>query len=642
VGIAIFALGAASKSLPRRLRTIAATIGLLTSSAVLVHLSGGSIEMHFHFFVMVPLVALYQDWVTFLVAIAYVALHHGLAGTLDPHSVFNHPAALNHPWKWAAIHALFIAGISAVCLTTWRLLEFALASARAEARVKGEFLSVMSHEIRTPLTAVIGYAGLLADMGLSPEQKQYADTIRRSGDRLLTLINDVLDYSKLEAGRLDLDEAPFDMLPLVDDTVVLVSDIAQQRGVRLSSLVDNSVPRTAIGDGGRIAQVLLNLVSNAVKFTENGEVFVHVSARPVGSGEHEVTMAVRDTGIGIDVSTAERLFDSFTQAEASISRQYGGTGLGLAIARQLCELMGGTIRLESTPGEGSTFSASFIVEEATPNRKRHDVPKSLAGLRALVVGQQDANESLLVRYLSEWGVRPRVTNASQALLWARSGMNFGIVFVLHSKDETDPFGFAVELKTLLAKRRTPLVLVAGPSAPGESAEVFDSVLLDPLRQSAVYDLVTSVGAAEQEPHPEIESHAKLAERYPLRILVAEDNHVTQKVILAQLKRLGYRADAVANGVEAVEATGVRPYDLILMDMHMPDMDGPTAARVIRDRAGEYSPAIVALTADATADARAACREAGMEGFVTKPVRESEFVAALIRCAGGIGAAQQAS
>lgn len=420
---------------------------------MLVHLSGGSIEMHFHFFVMVPLIALYQDWVPFLVAIAYVALHHGVAGSLDPHSVFNHPSAISQPWKWAAIHAFFIAGISLVCLTTWRLLELALESAQAEARVKGEFLSIMSHEIRTPLTAVIGYAGLLSDTGLSTEQKQYADTIRRSGDRLLTLVNDVLDYSKLEAGRLGLDEASFDMLHLVDDTIELVADTAQQRGVTLSSLVENSVPRGAVGDSGRITQVLLNLVSNAVKFTENGEVFVHVFGRQVGAGKREVTMSVRDTGIGIDPDAIEPLFDAFTQAEASTSRKYGGTGLGLPIARQLCELMGGTIEVESSLAQGSTFRASFVIGESMPDSKRHDVRSSLGGLRILLVGEDGVEDSMIAKYMSQWNVRFRTANASQALLLARSGMRFDAVFMLRALDGADPFEFGVEFRSILPREQ---------------------------------------------------------------------------------------------------------------------------------------------------------------------------------------------
>lgn len=373
--IAVLGVCASSRVLNRRFRTIAASVGLMTASAVLVHLSAGSIEMHFHFFVMVPLVALYQDWMPFLVAIGYVVLHHGVAGTIDPNSVFNHPAAINNPWKWAGIHALFIAGTTVVCLITWRLLESALTRAGAEAQVKSEFLSVMSHEIRTPLTTVIGYTELLSDGELSTEQREFAGTIKRSSDHLLRLINDILDYSKLEAGRLELDESTFDVHRLTDDTVGLVADRAHERGLLLSSRCEESVPRMAVGDSGRVAQVLLNLVSNAVKFTERGEVLVRASGRLLRSGQHEVTVAVSDTGIGIEPHNLDRIFQSFAQAEASTSRRFGGTGLGLSITKQLCKLMGGSVTVESRPGEGSTFTATFTVRAvASPSSSNSTKP----------------------------------------------------------------------------------------------------------------------------------------------------------------------------------------------------------------------------------------------------------------------------
>jgi signal transduction histidine kinase/CheY-like chemotaxis protein len=503
-GIAALAAAACTPSLGQRGRTIAASLGLMTASAVLVHLSQGSIEMHFHFFVMVPLVALYQDWIPFSVAIAYVAVHHGLAGSFDPHSVFNHPAALNNPWKWGAIHAIFITATSLVCLTTWRLLESALNAAKAEAQVKSEFLSVLSHEIRTPLTAVIGYTGLLADGELSAEQREYAETIRRSGDHLLTLVNDILDYSKLEAGRLEMDEVPFNVRQLIHDTISLVAEAAQQRSVSLSSNCDASVPTTAAGDSGRIAQLLLNLVSNAVKFTEHGKVVVSVTARPLKSDRQELAIAVADTGIGIEPSAARNLFKPFTQAEASTSRRFGGTGLGLAIARQLCDLMGGTIRVESVPGVGSTFLATVVVRDSMS---------------------------------------------------------------------------AVDQPVFDERKGEPVVA----------------------------------------PASEIRS---------VRLLIAEDNHVNQKVLLAQLERLGYSADTVANGLEALQASALRHYDAILMDVHMPEMNGITAARLIRERSNGDCPTIIGITADTTEGSGADCYAAGMESVVTKPTKLADLAEAL--------------
>ena len=624
--IGVLATAASSRYLSRRARMVAASIGLLTGSAVLVHLSHGSIEMHFHFFVMVPLIALYQDWVPFLIAIAYVALHHGVAGSLDPESVFNHPAAYAQPWKWALIHALFIAGISAVCLTTWRLLEAALQRATAEAQVKSEFLSVLSHEIRTPLTAVIGYTGLLADAGLSEEQREYANTIRRSSDHLLTLINDILDYSKLEAGRLELDDAAFDVLHLVDDTMGLVAETARNRGIALSSLCENSVPNAAVGDSGRIAQILLNLASNAVKFTEHGEVAVRVSARPLGNDRQELTIAVRDTGIGIAPENLERLFDSFRQAEASISRRYGGTGLGLAIAKQLCELMDGRLDVESTPGVGSTFSATMVVKTATPDWKRHDVRGAFRGLGVVVVGQS-AQTDILVQFLSQWGATTRPMTPSEALLRVRSGVPIDLVFIVDQVDGPDPAALALELR---ASSMKPLRVVRVVEAPGDVCPgVFDSVLRQPLRQSQVYDLLVSLRGGTTE-IDELGS-TKIAGQYPLRILVAEDNHVNQKVLASQLRNLGYEADSVTNGAEAVEAVRLRSYDVVLMDVHMPEMDGVTATRAIRELATAL-PAIIAISADATTEMKAACLEAGVDDYIPKPVKGPELAAALVRSA----------
>jgi signal transduction histidine kinase/ActR/RegA family two-component response regulator len=627
-GIAAFACLANTNILSRRVRMISASLGLLTASAVLVHLSQGSIEMHFHFFVMVPLIALYQDWVPFLVAILYVVLHHGLAGTLDPASVFNHPAASAQPWKWALIHAFFITGTSIVCLTTWRLLESALNRARAEAQVKSEFLSVLSHEIRTPLTAVIGYTGLLADGGLSAEQRDYANTIRRSSDHLLTLINDILDYSKLEAGRLELDDSPFDVLHLVDDTMGLVADTARKQGITLSSLCENSVPNTAVGDSGRISQILLNLVSNAVKFTETGEVFVRVTARPMGGERYELSVAVRDTGIGIEPEHLATLFDSFKQAEASISRRYGGTGLGLAIAKQLCELMSGKLSVESSVGKGSTFTATIVVKQATPDWKRHDVRQTFPDLSVMVVGHAQRAERLL-QFVSQWGVTTRALSPSEALMRARSGQRCDVAFVFDELDDLDPLVFALDLRSqsVTAPQRVVLVSAIRP----ESSDVaFDSVLIDPLKQSHVYDLLVSMRTDTASTPEGSGNDPALAERLPLRILVAEDNHVNQKVIVAQLRGLGYDADAVSSGKEAVESLEVRAYDVVLMDVHMPQMDGISATRAIRERHNGNGPALIGVSADATTETRTACMAAGMDDYITKPVKASELAAVLMR------------
>jgi CheY-like chemotaxis protein/anti-sigma regulatory factor (Ser/Thr protein kinase) len=438
----------------------------------------------------------------------------------------------------------------------------------------------------------------------------------------------------LKAGRLELDDAPFDVLHLVDDTMGLVAETARKQGIALSSLCENSVPNTAVGDSGRIAQVLLNLVSNAVKFTEQGEVFVRVTGRPISSEKQELSIAVRDTGIGIDAENLERLFDSFRQAEASISRRYGGTGLGLAIAKQLCELMGGTLRVESTVGEGSTFTATVVVGLATPDWKRHDVRRSFPGMRALVVGQSVRADALL-RFLGQWGAQSRGMTASEALMRVRSGPDVDVVFVFDGLDAIDPSVLALELRSVSTTRPIHIALVTS-SPETEHIGMFDSVLSEPLRQSHVYDVLVSLRAGPTDTSVSGDPHfdPSMGERTPLRILVAEDNHVNQKVLLSQLRNLGYSADAVTSGAEAVDANDLRPYDVILMDVHMPEMDGVTATRLIRERSGGAGPAIIAVSADATTQTKATALEAGVDDYVTKPIKIAELAGALRRNAGG--------
>src|SRR5712691_11073737 len=362
--LVIAALGgvAAINVLAPRFRSAIATLTLITTSAVIV---------------------LYQDWVPFLLAILYVAVDHGVVGTLFPTSVYNNSAAIAHPWQWALIHAAFVLGEAAALLAGWKIIEAAeqqkraaierfnaelgsqakeLARAKEAAEAataaKASFLASMSHEIRTPMNAVIGMSSMLMDTELSSDQREFADTIRTSGEHLLTIINDILDFSKIEARKIVLDTAPFDVRRTLEDALSLLTDAAASKQLNLAGVMEDGVPKTLRGDGSRLRQVLVNLIANAVKFTHSGEVVVEVSARPVADMQ-EVSFAVRDTGIGIPADRRDRLFQAFSQVDASITRQYAGTGLGLAISKQLCELMGGTITVTSEPGVGSTFTATI-------------------------------------------------------------------------------------------------------------------------------------------------------------------------------------------------------------------------------------------------------------------------------------------
>ncbi len=399
----------------RRPQAIAASLGLITASAVLVHLSGGYIETHFHFFVMTAVIAVYQDWVPFLTAIAYVAAHHGIVGVLLPHDVYNHPAAIAHPFVWALIHAGFILALSAACIANWRLHETAqtelrglngeLVTARENAeagsRAKSDFLAVMSHEIRTPMNGVIGMASLLQDTELTTEQREYVETLARSGEVLLALINDILDFSKIEAGRLELESIDFDPVALLEDVVDLMAGRAQEKNLELVSFVAPDVPPRLQGDSVRLRQILINLVGNALKFTERGEVTLRLERAADASDGIEARFAVTDTGIGLSPEAQTRLFQAFSQADTSTTRRYGGTGLGLAICKRLVELMGGAIGVDSVAGAGSTFWFAIPLRLGQPAMAAQT--PDLGGLRVLVVDDNAANRRFLERLLDRWG-----------------------------------------------------------------------------------------------------------------------------------------------------------------------------------------------------------------------------------------------
>src|SRR5229473_2808084 len=562
---------AAIDLLSPRFRAAIATLGLITTSAVLVQFSGGYIEAHFHFFVMLAVIFLYQDWVPFLLAILFVAVDHGLIGTLFPHSVYNNPAAIAHPWQWALIHAAFVLGEASALLAGWKIIEAAERQKRAaterfnvelaarakeldQARqaaeaataAKAEFLASMSHEIRTPMNAVIGMSAMLADTELDADQRDFAETIRVSGEHLLTIINDILDFSKIEARKIALENAPFDLRRTIEDAVGLLAEAAGSKGLNLAYVMEDDVPRWLRGDGARLRQVLVNLIANAVKFTHRGEVVVDVTARPSG-GRYEVRFAVRDTGIGIPADQMDRLFQAFSQV-AGTGHQYGGTGLGLAISKQLCELMGGTITVTSEPGVGSTFTATIcarsveLVEAADA-----DSEPRLKETRVLIVDDSATNRRILLWHMNKWGMQALATGQpKEALAWVESGQSFDVALIDLDMPDLNGVSLSREMRRAHASLPTRFVLLS--SAHSRLADIeadFDAVLSKPIRQEALFDAMVGVlnlkpiGATEHDTdRPDNVFDTGLANRLPLRILLVDDNSMNQRVAGRMLGKFG--------------------------------------------------------------------------------------------------------
>jgi len=640
-------------------------------SSLFIHLSGGRIETHFHVFGSLAFIAFYRDWRVLLTTSAVVAADHFLRGVYWPLSAFG--VLEPGPWRWLE-HAAWVVFEDAVLIVACargnheqrelarQRAELELTNASIERQVaertrelararddalraaaaKTEFLANVSHEIRTPMNGVIGMNGLLLETQLDAQQREYAGTVRVCSEALLSLLNDILDYSKFESGHLELEIVEFDLQDLVDEVCEILSARAQDQHIELIGYVEPGTPTALRGDPARLRQVLLNLTSNAIKFTQDGEVVLRVAARGTRDGTAQLAFEVADTGIGIPADRMDRLFQAFSQVDASTTRKFGGTGLGLAICKRIVEAMGGSIRVESELGRGSTFAFELELPLQLEGlaERREDRAVEVRGSRVLVVDDNATNRRVACARLASWGLQPveaeSGARALELLLAADAAKApYALALVDYQMPLMDGFMLARAIRgePRLARQRLVLLTSVADLDPAAYAEHgFSARLTKPLKPGLLRSCVIDALSQEQPQAALPATRSTSTQRTgPRRVLVVEDNLVNQRVAAKSLARLGYDCALASSAREGLDLLATGEFDLVLMDCQMPEMDGYQATRELRRREGAVRRTpVIAVTANALHGDRERCLEAGMDDYVSKPVSLTALEAALQR------------